>query len=72
MTKRYKLAWMHSSLLAAVEVIEFHATEAYSNLRLTNVQYSIKRLCREEKVTDLINNNNNNNNNNGRNEKDHV
>jgi hypothetical protein len=51
---------MRSSLLASVEVIEFHATEAYSNLGPTNVQYSIKRLCREEKekVTDLINSSN--------------
>jgi hypothetical protein len=48
---------MRSILLASVEVMEFHATEAYSNSGLTNVQYSIKRLCREEKgnVTDLIN-----------------
>jgi hypothetical protein len=37
--------------------MELHATEAYCNLGLTNVQCSIKRLCREEKekVTDLIN-----------------
>jgi hypothetical protein len=48
---------MRSSLLASVEVMEFHATEAYSSVGLTNVQYSIKRLCREEKekVIDLIN-----------------
>jgi hypothetical protein len=48
---------MRSSLLASVEVMEFHTTEEYSNLGLTNVQYSIKRLCREEmeKVADLIN-----------------
>jgi hypothetical protein len=48
---------MRSSLLAPAGVMEFHATEAYSNLGLTNVQYSIRRLCREEKkkVTDLIN-----------------
>jgi hypothetical protein len=48
---------MHSSVLASVEVMEFHATEAYSNLGLTDVQYSIRRLCREEKekITDLIN-----------------
>jgi hypothetical protein len=53
---------MRSSLLASVEVMEFHATEAYSNLGLTNVQYSIKRLFREE--NEKFNNNNNNNNNN--------
>jgi hypothetical protein len=37
--------------------MEFHATEAYFNVSLTDVQYSIKRLCREEKekVTALIN-----------------
>jgi hypothetical protein len=48
---------MRSSLLASAEVMEFHVTEAYSNLGLTNVQYSIKRLCREEKekITDQIN-----------------
>jgi hypothetical protein len=48
---------MRSSLLASVEVMEFHATGAYSRLGLNNVQYSIKRLCREEKkkATDLIN-----------------
>jgi hypothetical protein len=48
---------MRSILLASVAVMDFHATEAYSNVDLTNVQYSIKRLCREEKekVTDLIN-----------------
>jgi hypothetical protein len=48
---------MRSSLLASVEIMEFHATEAYSNLGITNVQYRIRRLCREEKkeVTDLIN-----------------
>jgi hypothetical protein len=51
---------MHSSLLALVKVMEFHATEPYSNLGLTNVSYSIRRLCREEKkkVTVLINPNN--------------
>jgi hypothetical protein len=48
---------MRSSLLASVEVMEFHAAETFSKLGVTNVQYSIKRLCREEKekVTDLIN-----------------
>jgi aspartate/methionine/tyrosine aminotransferase len=51
---------VYSSLLASVEVMGFHATEAYSNLGLTNVQYSIRRLCREEKekFTVLINPNN--------------
>jgi hypothetical protein len=37
----------------------FHTTVAYSNLGLTNVPYSIRRLCRED---DDDNNNNNNNN----------
>jgi hypothetical protein len=48
---------MRSSLLASVEVMEFHATEAYYNLGLTNEQYSIRRLYKEEteKLTDIIN-----------------
>jgi hypothetical protein len=48
---------MRSSLLASVEVMEFHATQTYSNLGLTDVQYIIKRLCRDEKekVTHGIN-----------------
>jgi hypothetical protein len=31
--------WMRSSLLASVDVIGFHTTEAYSNLELTKVKY---------------------------------
>jgi hypothetical protein len=47
-------------LLASVEGMQFHAREAYSNLGLTNVYYSVRRLCRQEKekVTVLINPNN--------------
>jgi hypothetical protein len=33
--------WMRSSLLASVDVIEFHTTEACSNLGLTKVKYKI-------------------------------
>jgi hypothetical protein len=40
--------------MASVEVMEFHATEAYSNFGLTNVQYSIRRLCREESLKYLL------------------
>jgi hypothetical protein len=39
---------MHSSLLASVEVKEFHAMEAYSSLDLIVVKYSIKG-CEEMK-----------------------
>jgi hypothetical protein len=41
---------MRSSLLASVDVIEFHATEAYSNLGLTKVKYKIYKHSREEKL----------------------
>lgn len=43
---------MRTNILASVVVMEFHATEAYCNLCLTNVQYSIRRLFREEKKND--------------------
>jgi hypothetical protein len=41
---------MHSSLLAPVDVIEFHTTEAYSNLGLTKVRYKTYKYSREEKL----------------------
>jgi hypothetical protein len=41
---------MHSSLLASVDVIEFHATQAYSYLGLTEVRYKIYKHSREEKL----------------------
>jgi hypothetical protein len=41
---------MRSSLLAAVDVIEFHTTEAYSNLGLTKVKYKTYKHSREEKM----------------------
>jgi len=46
-----------SSLQASELVIEFHATEAYSNLGLTRVHYTVRRLWSEEKenVTVWIN-----------------
>jgi hypothetical protein len=40
---------MRSSLLASVDVREFHTTEAYSNLGLTKVKYKKYKLSREEK-----------------------
>jgi hypothetical protein len=42
--------WMCSSLLASVDVIEFHTTEAYSNLGLTKVKYKTNKHSREEKL----------------------
>jgi hypothetical protein len=50
---------MRSSLRASEEVIEFHATEAYCNFGVPKVQYSVSRLCSDEKgkVTDRINHN---------------
>jgi hypothetical protein len=39
---------MLSSLLTSLEVMEFHTTEAYSSLDLTELIYSIKRLSRDE------------------------
>jgi hypothetical protein len=33
----------------SVEIKEFHATEAYSSLDLTNAKYSMKRLSIDEK-----------------------
>jgi hypothetical protein len=42
--------WMRSSLLASVDVIEFHTTEAYSNLGLTKVKYKTYKHSREEKL----------------------
>jgi hypothetical protein len=41
---------MRSSFLASVDVIEFQTTEAYSNLNLTNVKYSIYKQSREENL----------------------
>jgi hypothetical protein len=41
---------MRSSLLASVDVIEFHTTEAYSNLGLTKVKYKTYKHSREEKA----------------------
>jgi hypothetical protein len=41
---------MRSSLLASVDVIEFHSTEAYSNLGLTKVKYKTYKHSREEKL----------------------
>jgi hypothetical protein len=35
---------MRSSFLASVEVIEFHTTNAYSNLGLTSEKYKINKL----------------------------
>jgi len=48
---------MCSSLQAAKGVRDCHATEAYSSLGLTRVQYKLRRLCsdQEEKVTVRIN-----------------
>jgi hypothetical protein len=40
---------MRSSLLASVDVIEFQTAEAYSNLDLTNVRFSVYKHSREEK-----------------------
>lgn len=46
------IGWMRTHLLASVAVMELHATEAHCNLCLTNVQYSIRRLFREENKND--------------------
>ena len=40
---------MPSNLQASVEVMEFYATGAYSNLGLSNVQLNIRMLCKQEK-----------------------
>jgi hypothetical protein len=49
--KRYQtdvnFCWMRSSILASVDVIEFHTTEAYSNLGLTKVKYETYKHSRE-------------------------
>jgi hypothetical protein len=42
--------WTCSSLLATVNMIEFHTTEAYSNLDLTKLEYNIYKHSREENV----------------------
>jgi hypothetical protein len=39
---------MGSNILASVDVMEFQTTEAYSNLDLTKVKYSIYKHSREE------------------------
>lgn len=54
------IRWMRSNVLASVEVMEFHTTEAYCNLGLANEQYNTRKLCREEneKFTVLTNPNN--------------
>jgi len=46
------IGWMRTKLLASVAVMKFHATDAYRNLCLTNVQYSIRGLFREENKND--------------------
>jgi hypothetical protein len=45
---------IRSSLLESVFVIEFQATEAYSNLGLTKTVYSIKRLSKVEKENVIV------------------
>jgi hypothetical protein len=40
---------MTSSLQESEEVVEFNITTAYSNLGLTEVQYSVRRQCSDEK-----------------------
>jgi hypothetical protein len=42
--------WMCSSLLASVDVMEFQTTQAYSNLDLTNGNYSMYKQSREENL----------------------
>jgi hypothetical protein len=42
--------WMRSSLLASVDVIEFHTTEAYSYLDLIKVKYKTYKHSREERL----------------------
>jgi len=39
---------MRSSLRASDKVTQFHATEAYSILGVTKVQYRVSRLCSNE------------------------
>jgi len=48
---------MRCSLQASDKVIEFHATEAYSILGVTKVQYSVSRRCSNEmdELADRIN-----------------
>jgi hypothetical protein len=43
--------WMRSSLPASLAVSEFHSTEAYPNLVLTNVQYSFRRSYRQRRIS---------------------
>jgi hypothetical protein len=40
---------MYSSILALVDVMEFHTVEAYSGLGLTSVEYNLNKLSRLEK-----------------------
>jgi hypothetical protein len=45
-----KFCWMHSSLLASVEVMEFQIIETYYNFDLTKVRYSTYKHSREENL----------------------
>jgi hypothetical protein len=42
--------WMHSILLASVDVIEFQTKEAYSTFDLTGVKYNMYIHVEDEKV----------------------
>lgn len=45
---------MRSSLLASIEVTEFHTAKAYLNLEVSEVKYSIKIRSREGKERSII------------------
>jgi hypothetical protein len=49
MTKGCKFRRKRFSLQAYEELIEFHVTEAYFGLGLAKVQYSVSKLCSDEK-----------------------
>jgi hypothetical protein len=45
---------MRSSFLASVDAIEFHTTDEYSSLDLTNVIYNLWIYTRDEKVNVML------------------
>jgi hypothetical protein len=48
------LCWMRSSLLASVDVIEFHTTDAYLSLDETNVVYNQSIHSIDEKLKVML------------------
>jgi hypothetical protein len=54
---------MRSSFFTSVEVIEFHTTDAYSNLGLTSEKYKVNKLSRVENEKLILDDDDDNNNN---------